>query len=581
MPSNAAYPPNAIHQPAPQLPGYGPNDGAGGGPVKQESAAAAPVREGVTYATLMQRHPEYRADYWKNLDALYEGGEKLRARIAAGHLLWKREYEPPKFWEERKKRFHYINYYAAIIDFYTALAFMLRPEFELAPKPGAKERIPAPPWYRDVFIKDCDRRRTDLIEFMRQRLAQALSLHRSYILVDKPTMGPGESAPENQMEVETRGLDRAYLVPVHPLEVIDWEEDDAGKLEWCMRYTCRARRDGPTTRRGALIHEWTYYDRNVWRRWRLEPTEAEIKSGKIQDERIVEEVEGSGTAHATPGRLPMIRLQPVPGLWIGQKIADIQVAHLNKRSAVDWAHLTGLIRMPVLNSKTPDKPNALKFGNGQVVSLGLDEKITFLEPGNVGMEEMGAGDCDRLRDEIHRVASQIQHSVTDAARVEAPAEGKRRDQQATQTVAKAIGDFAREAHDEVLETTSVAKGDNSQWATRGFEKFDFDDLPTMLDNAIKVSTLGIKSPEFHAENKTKIALTIIDDADDGKKERIRKQIEEGENEAAENAARMAKAEADNAASDERDAMRGGAAAGLPGAPPKGKRPGAPAAPAGE
>lgn len=492
-------------------------------------------KPGPTFAVLSQCHPNYCGEYWADLDALYKGQHALKDRIErSGRILWKRVYEPDEAWKERVRRFHYHNFMAHIIDFYAALAFMQRPEFRLKDDDESE----TPEWYAETFLGDCDFRRTDLVEFFRLRAAQALLLGVTFHLIDKPA--PGEVLPANLAQQEAEGLNRTYLCPVHPREIIDWEDDDYGEMEWCIRHTVSRKRSGPLEPRGRPVYEWRYYDRARCMTWQLVPNDVEMSTGKIDPNHTATLV--SDTEHATPGGVPILRMRPPEGLWLGAKIADLQVAYLNKRSALDWAHLTGLIRMTVTKSPVPDElAGRLTMGNGMTLSLGLTESIEYLEPGASAIESAAAQDCKDLRDDIYRVASQTQHSVTDAQRVEAPAEGKRRDQQATQTIAMAIGDFVREAMDQTLDTVSLSRGEDLRWAVKGFEKFDMDDMPNLVDMATKMALVTIPSATFNAEWKKKIAMALVPDVTAATMEKIAQEIDDGEVEAEE--AKKAAAEA--------------------------------------
>ena len=66
-------------------------------------------------------------------------------------------------------------------------------------------------------------------EFFRQRLVQALVFGASYIALDFPR---ANGTASNRAEEDAQGRSRAYLVDYWPDEVINWNYDETGGLDW-------------------------------------------------------------------------------------------------------------------------------------------------------------------------------------------------------------------------------------------------------------------------------------------------------------------------------------------------------------
>jgi len=115
-----------------------------------------------------REHPEYaeRRSVWSMYRDLYAGGEQLK-RNAASYLTqrWK---EPPEVYTERLNSVFYENYIGSIVDWYAATVFRREPllTFDGVNDDGKR-------FFYD-FTADCDLRGTDLTDFLRARLIDAM-----------------------------------------------------------------------------------------------------------------------------------------------------------------------------------------------------------------------------------------------------------------------------------------------------------------------------------------------------------------------------------------------------------------------
>lgn len=489
---------------------------------------------------LLQVNPRYDLETWSDYDALYSGGKKIKERVEKGRLLYKRAYELDAYWTERKERLHYFNYFGSIVDYYGAYTFVLQPEFRL------EDAETMPEFYEDEFLKDSDRQGTDFADFLKAQLTTALVQGRAYTLIDKPMPIFGPGVPASLAEQEAAGDLRSYLVKIDPRQIIDWEEDDTGNLQWVLRYSLSSRRESPQQSRGDITHTWTWYDRMGFMRWSLAVPRDKKLADLPDDHPIPMIAEGP---HATPGMLPVVRMNIPEGLWVGAKAGDIQIAHLNKRSAADWSHYTSLFRMPWLKTDGPttkddgEDVHGVTWGPGYYLSLGPNDEVGFLEPSGA-IDAVAAADTLVIKDEMYRVNHQMALSVTDASQTSAPAEGKRRDSHSTTIVLKALGKAVREYSDKLLHSVGVSRAEEHGWATQGMDKFDIDSLPQMLEDTITVQAISIPSPTFQKELKKRIALRVLDGIEPAMQKTIVDEIEKGVDEQDQMNGEMQKAQRD-------------------------------------
>jgi len=172
-----------------------------------------------------REHPESvaRKGMWRQYKDLYAGGERLRQN--ASEYLVRRHKEPGEVYQERLSRVFYENYAGSIIDWYAATLMRREPGmlFESA-DPGARN-------YYNLLADDCDLKGTNLTEFFRRRFVEALVCGISYTVIDFPR---GAGAAFTRAEEDASGQSRAYLMEYAADEVINWNYDQAGGLEWVV-----------------------------------------------------------------------------------------------------------------------------------------------------------------------------------------------------------------------------------------------------------------------------------------------------------------------------------------------------------
>ncbi len=81
---------------------------------------------------------------------------------------------------------------------------------------------------------NCDLKGTSLSEFFRQRFVQTLVCGSSYLVVDFPR---ANGAAMTRAEEDASGRSRAYLTDYGADEVINWNYDETGGLEWVVLRT--------------------------------------------------------------------------------------------------------------------------------------------------------------------------------------------------------------------------------------------------------------------------------------------------------------------------------------------------------
>jgi hypothetical protein len=451
-------------------------------------------------------HPDYvrsRA-MWRKYRDLYTGGEQLRER--APEYLVRRSKEPNDVYFERLARVFYENYIGSIIDWYAATLMRREPiiTFDGTNEIGKH--------FFTLFSDDCDLKGTPLTEFFRQQLVQALVSGSTYLVVDFPRM----TVPvANRAQEDAIGKSRAFLADYAPDELINWDYDTNGQLEWVVLRTSCLRPAETGTDAWKKETRWIYYDREAFRIYRsgLEPSG---RSGGID---LVDE---GRHGLAAQRRVPLFQMRISDGLWLMNKAALLQLEHFNKSNALGWALTMGLFATPVIYS---EREWSQIVGESYYIQLGPEDRFGWTEPeGHVF--QIAADNLERLKDEIYRVCYlMVQAGGTSSSQSSQSGLSKQRDFGITQEVLRAYGDTVKHTIKQILSAIELAREDGLVIDVSGLDEFDIGDFSVELDDAKKLLALGIQSDTLKKQLFKKLAFKYFCDIRQDIKNKIADEID--------------------------------------------------------
>jgi hypothetical protein len=449
-----------------------------------------------------REHPEYVAKkaMWKQYQDLYAGGERLRA--CATEYLVRRHKEPGEVYGERLSRVFYENYIGSIVDWYAA-TLLRREPMMLFEGRDAKAKS-----FYNLFSEDCDLKGTNFSEFFRQRFVEALVHGSSFIVVDFPR---GGDTLRTRAEEDATGRSRGYLMNYRPDEVINWNYDQNGGLEWAVIRTSCLRQSKVSDSAWERETRWIHYDCERFRIFR-----------GTGDGRQPDLVDEGRHGLAALGRVPVFELKIMEGLWLLNKAALLQLEHFNKSNALSWALTMGLFATPVVYSER--EWNQI-VGESYYIQLGPDDKFGWTEPeGKV--YQIAADNLVRLKEEIYRVCYLMsQAGGTSSAVLQQSGLSKQRDFSITQEVLRAYGDSVKESMKQVLRAIADARQDGISIEVTGLDEFDIEDFSNELDDAKKLLDLGIGSDTLKKQIFKKLAFKYLCDARQEIKNRVADEID--------------------------------------------------------
>ncbi|MCC6857700.1 MAG: DUF4055 domain-containing protein [Bryobacterales bacterium] len=454
--------------------------------------------------TVERQHPTYTANksMWRTYKDLYVGGERFRR--AAGQYLISRNKEPQEVYRERLARVFYENYAGSIIDWYAATLMRREPVLTLeGPNEAGRE-------FFNQFLEDCDRKGTNLSEFYRQRLIEALVCGRSFIAVEFPK---SRELPRSRAEEDATGRSRAYLVGYEADEVINWSYGEDQTLDWIVIRTEWLKQPSVNDPAPVVATRWIYYDREEYEIY------DRVKAGEEGEIRLTDRGRHS---LASQNRVPVFELKVTEGLWLMNKAALLQLEHFNKSNALAWALTMGLFATPVIYSERDFKQ---VVGESYFIQLGQNDRFGWTEPeGHV--YQVAAENLERLKDEIYRVCYQMTQARNPQDGQAQSGASKQRDFSVTQEVLRAYGDLVKESMRKVLLAIERERRDGLRIDVSGLDEFDIADLGTELEEAKKLLELGIQSPTLKKQLFKRVAQKYFCDSRQELRDQISEEIEQ-------------------------------------------------------
>lgn len=457
-------------------------------------------------------HHEYKARnaLWKQYRDLYTGGAQFKAQ--AGNYLIQRNREPMDVYHERLNRAFYENYIGSIVDWYAATLFRREPVISVEGENESSRK------FFSSFVEDCDRKGSNLSDFFRKQMLEALICGSSYTLVDFPRQ---HQRLQNRAEEEALGAANAYLVSYAPDEIINWSTDERGEYEWVVIRTSQLRRQRLEDPEPLLETNWHYYDRENFRNYRRISKPGMF--GATTDLTSIELVDEGLHGLARQRRVPLFELKLSDGMWLMNKAATLQLEHFNKSNALGWALTMGLFAMPVVYS---DKEWGKIVGESYYIQLGPQDRFGWAEPeGHV--YEIASRNLERLKDEIYRVCYLMaQAGQTSADGRQVSGLSKQRDFAITQEVLRGFGDTAKDVMRRVLLAVEQAREDGLSISVSGLDEFDIGDFSTEIEDAKKLLELGAGSPTLRRQVYKKLAFKYLCDERQELKDTIAREIDE-------------------------------------------------------
>jgi len=480
------------------------------------------------YKDLKKQHDELELEYHQELQMLYEGGHELQE--CAKNFLPKLVNESDTRYKARLKIPCYINYFNQIVGQY--INGLFSDDLNIVPasdaeNPSSPGELPEMDFWMD-FDKDADLKENPFKEVIKSLITDALIHKKAFVSVDYPNFGFADSLKQEKSE----GFDRAYLVQINTVEIIDWkyaknivksyEFDSEGKkkvklsakkLTYMKLYRCY---EDEVKIEEFKIWKQELINKNYVVSWELYQVKWQDEKTPPKDDDNFEPVESGITPQFTD--LPFIELSLPDDLWIGGKIGDLVKLIWQRTSSLLAAEDTSLVQMLIvyLGAETPEvdgevieaqsDPNRgisirQRWEQKGSAVLGKDDKAEYLVPDTTAFQFIDE-QINSYVDEMFRICYLMAVSPIQTAKKDAGSgAAKKEDRFAFNQALLNLGDLVKSFCFKIYNLISLSRKENVVWVARGLDDFDIIDPAELLTEMQAADGLPLKSKTYKSEYK--------------------------------------------------------------------------------
>ncbi len=489
-----------------------------GGPV--QTNVATPRK--INVAQIDQKHPEYKVlrDTWYKLGLLYASGWAIKSESEL--FLLRRPKENSDVYQARQGMFTHVNHLGTALDWYCSTLFEEDPHIQAVSKDRKAGEVDTSKdigadtkTFYDSFLKDCDNAGTSFVDLFRATFQYALLYKKAYIVMDLPPAATYSSLEEQKKA----GALNPYLCVYSPLDVINWQLDQYGNLDWIIIKV--SVRNAQPKKAATMIDRWYFYDRTSFEVWERERPEDE----KTPPDGAFAELTTSGNhILAKDNKVPVQVLNLPDGLWLANRAMLAAIAHLNTDNVLNFALFMAALAMPVIFADGNLQVNLSEAG---YLQLPEKAKYEWTEPEGTSFQHL-ANRLSELTENIFRSFYLIHQGRSGRATPSAQSGvSKQMDMMPSKDILKMFGDMLRAFMQRVLDMVAFGHNDDKaiEWDVRGFEFKD--DLSLEEVQAIgEMLSLDVPSDMFQKELSKRLAKAGLPDANPSVVRQIFKQIDD-------------------------------------------------------
>lgn len=468
---------------------------------------------------LDRKSPEYAANLeaWLDLSLLYEGGVAIKK--GCDRLLKKRPREDQDVFMARKERFTYQNILGTALGWYGAAMFQTSPEILIKNKAGKPVKDDK---FYTGFLDNCDGNNVSFVDFFRKTFSCLLNYGAAWVLVDLKSR-KGIEEPVTLEDERSRGLLDPHLVLYTPLNIINWQIDKNGGLNWVVIKTTEEQENflEPT----EIVDTWYYYDRENYRVYEDRRKKNEVSVPVDGISRRATLIDSGKHSLAHKKQVPVRRLLLSEGLWLANRAYLLLIDHLNQDNTLAWSLFMSNLAIPIIigdvdgTNMTATEAGYMQFPAGTTYSWSEPQGVSF---------QHSANRIDSLREEAFRCMHlQAQGRSMHATPAMQSGRSKQLEMVPANDILGGMGDDIRCQMQQVLTDVIDARRDEAVTAdVRGFQ-FE-DDMTTEEVFAVtSLIGLGIPSKTFEKMIYKKVAKAWMPDANRAELEQIYAEINAG------------------------------------------------------
>jgi hypothetical protein len=501
------------------------------------------VADPILLGILKSVNPRLDLGYVERLRALYKGGRALLQNDAVMRRVFPRHpLESESSYMERRGRAFYDCDLAMVVN--KMLAGLAQDPIHFDDGGAGDGRADAPPIPEYWAELQADARplgdsgpRKTMSEVICQPVLEGMVCGFGWMLCDlprAPVTEDGAPVAQNQADVESMGLTKAYMVPYRADQVVDWMEE-AGTLLWVKAYDAKSAARKPSDDRGA----WTVHTWRIWDDQEIATYELELdRNGKDRGGTEWKDDMPLAPTDVVPhtfGAVPWVCFDAdapdEPSLWLGDALESRVRSLFNLANADD--HLRRQGSFPQLyeflgaedggpdqviaeNQQNPNRASRrLTLRAPDMIQLrGPDDKALFVSPSMEGSSANRQALQDG-KDQIPRIVGVLAY-VNDAsgAMLRRSGDSKAQDKVSEQVMTLSVGRRALAFANACRDMLARGRGEDPDELPRlkGYENLSTEDAETRMNEHVALSTAPFSSATAKVEHELLTIKTVLGDA---------------------------------------------------------------------
>jgi len=449
------------------------------------------------------------AETYRTVSDLYQGGSVLRDKvIKSGYYLLQKPKEVSEVFRTRQQRFTYTNLLSNIVGWFGAALFKVPAQIVKTTEnaqPGTVPKIPSDATtFCEALEKDCDRAGTSFVDFWRKPFESLILNRAAYVLIDLPSPDDGDAPALSLGEQQQSGALDPFLVLYTPAQVINWECDRYGNLEWCIIAVSNEER--VAFKPCVTVDSWYYFDRQEVACYRA--TRQDEKVGEDQKANLVT---GYPRKHAMSdlNRIPVRRIEVPEGLWLANRVFLLLLNHLSLDNGYDFGLFQSAFAQLVISGNFDD---SVVMGETSYLKLNTGDTAAYLEPEGHAYEAIDRR-LQSLEERIYKSCYLMDQARSNRSTPTAQSgASKQQDKTPSRDALAAFGDIIRPVMQLVYADMLAVRGiENVVPDIRGF---DFEDRADAQDlqTDMQAMAIDIESDTYRRERDKDFAQKRLPDA---------------------------------------------------------------------
>lgn len=440
------------------------------------------------YKILKRANRKYDLSAMIRLELLFFGGSKIKQH--ASLFIPQHNKEHQLAYADRLSEASYDEFYSYICGYYATTVF----EKELTIQTENRDE------YYTQFAANCDNNDTEYQDFLKAMFNDALAYRHAWAGVDFP-----EASNEQALSAADYIAPMAYLYRIDQKDIIDWQFNNFGKLEWIKIHRKYSKPMEPL--------DSVQLTRTEVKVWSMDGDRAKYQifaaDHKDPDHEYPESFEFQLIKEGITDfrQIPIVCLDIVDGLNFASRISELCADLYRCKTTNAFARRRSAYPIPVLSVAGPDldgtgdmtpaptnpeetlRAAAAARSSQGILKIGEKEKLDYLQADAAIFEFLQQSE-ENIANRIFQLASMSNQAVATNGKQALSAEAKRQDNITLNNNCEEYGSLLRNFSLKLFRLIDEARNQQSEFVALGLDNYNHIDRETAVQEGLSTTVLA-------------------------------------------------------------------------------------------